>query len=492
MNEYEENVKNIEKVLQTFKQHGTITDAIKITNLKLNELKNKIASLTPNKRSKRGLFNGLGTAIKFISGNMDDKDAQHLNKEIEDLKQNKLTTEINIAKQHNLNTQMIERFKNLTSHINKEQNKMEIYLKQLSQTESNRIYKQESTLEEIQYLNQINYNIDLLSEHITNLAESVVLAKLNIISKLILNKNELEIIYKHIVNQSVNLVSDEHIYELLGLQAYYNSSNIIFNIKIPILSVERFNFYHIIPLPINDTKQIIIKPYVIYNENTVHYFDTTCTKLEQTYYCPTSQHQETIKESACLGQLLSNKIPRCAINNVGKISKIWQPEDNYIILINVLKTLVNSTCSSNPNFIEDTALIHFKDCTININGINYEDNANIFWDEVHVAPPTYTVIRTENEVETLTLEKLQEDQFKNRDAVLVLAEQTTKRASHTHIAAGILTLLTILAVIIAIRTKKTQYIMQQPPIIAPAISQSLWPSLYSKGGGVMSPPHNQH
>lgn len=122
-----------------------MSDSIKLTILKLNELQNKLNSIKPFKRPKRGLIDGLGTAVKFITGNMDAQDAQNLNSQIEKLKADQFNTEVTIEKQHNLNVQMIQRFRNLTLHINNEQN-IKSYLNKIS----NSIRKEEDILQEIQ------------------------------------------------------------------------------------------------------------------------------------------------------------------------------------------------------------------------------------------------------------------------------------------------------------------------------------------------------
>ena len=60
-----------QKILDIFQKQGMLSDSIKITILKLNELQSKLNSIKPFKRPKRGLIDVLGTAVKFITGIMD-------------------------------------------------------------------------------------------------------------------------------------------------------------------------------------------------------------------------------------------------------------------------------------------------------------------------------------------------------------------------------------------------------------------------------------
>lgn len=147
------------------------------------------------------------------------------------------------------------------------------------------------------YISKINYNIELLNNHLANIAEAIILAKLNVISKFILSTTELDQIYSYMENQSIKTSSKEQIYELLGLQAYYNNSNIIFNVQIPNVSKENYELFHIFPLPLNNTKQIKIKPYLAFNKNHIQFFNEPCPRVENTYYCKNSPY--TMRPGRC-------------------------------------------------------------------------------------------------------------------------------------------------------------------------------------------------
>lgn len=456
-----------------------------ITKLKLHELENKLSSLSPRNRNKRGLFDGLGTAIKCITGNMDANDAHNLNIAIEKLKSESVSIKGSMIGQMKLNSEMIERFDNFTTHINKEQDNIEKFLTHYQESMRNRIKFNEDTVSYTQQLNQINYNIDLLTNHISNIAEAILLARLNIISKLILNPNELEEIYDTFRKQSIDIKSDEHIYELLDQQAYYNGSKIIFNIQIPNLSHENFSLYHVIPLPINQTKEIETKPYLIHNSESVQYFDKVCPKIEGVYYCKTPAYEEKTKDSACIRHLMNNEPANCTIYDVGKIQTIVQPEPNYILLVNVPVTLINSTCSKNPQTVQGTILIQYKHCEIEINGITYRDTTNTFWDEIHILPTSYTKsnIITEVTVEKLNMEKMKEYHFKNKQEIENLRSESFTRDSYAFISLLIFGVF-IISIAAYVFIFKIRYIVNDSNPTAPAPSNSLWPSLYSKGGGV--------
>lgn len=168
------------------------------------------------------------------------------------------------------------------------------------QKTSNWLSVNEDLLFQRQYLGQLNYNIDLLSNHIINIVELILIAKLGGITKFILNPQEQREVYD---SKSIDIISDEHIYESISLQAYYNSFNTIFNFIMPVLSQESYTLFHIIPLPINKTKEIITKPYALFNDDYVQYFTEHFPQDMRRYYCQGADkqivHRPTLTEYSC-------------------------------------------------------------------------------------------------------------------------------------------------------------------------------------------------
>lgn len=278
LDRYKESIENINNTLRIFERNSSTRLYTDTTKVKLKELQLKLNRLL-TKRSKRGLIDGVGHAIKFITGNMDAYDAQNINNQIENLKSNQIKFQNILAKDHKFNSDMIARFHNITNHINEVQGTIQLFLNRNANQTNYLVKSTENSIREIQYLNQINYNIDILANHINDISEAIILAKLNIIPKLILHPEEIEQISRHLENESIKTKSIENVYELLGLQAYYNESNIIFNARIPNLDPNPYKLYHVIPLPINKTKIIVTEPYLLFNEFKIIYISEKCLKL---------------------------------------------------------------------------------------------------------------------------------------------------------------------------------------------------------------------
>lgn len=104
------------------------------------------------------------------------------------------------------------------------------------------------------------------------IAEAIILVKLGIISKQILNPEELSEIRTTLKKQMITIQSEENIYELLTLQAYQNGTNIVFNVPITIFQTENYPFFHLIPILTKNQQIIPTKSYIILNQNEIlHY-----------------------------------------------------------------------------------------------------------------------------------------------------------------------------------------------------------------------------
>lgn len=484
LTEHSEIIHKISNAVEYLNGRGTVSKSIPVTKLKLNELQTKLDTITPIKRKRRGLFNGLGTVVKYITGNMDDNDALEINSQIEKLKADNVFIQNTFTEQNTLNTQVTERLKNITEHINRQHEDIEKFLNNHLQIENNLINKEEQTINDLQYINLINYNIDLLHNHLSNIADSILLAKLNIISKFILSHEELEKILENFQKQQISIKSYEELYELLGLQAYYNGTNIIFNVKIPILSKEISRFLHIIPLPINNTKIIITKPYITYNNNEIRFYDKPCHSIERTYYCSEVKTKENNNESSCVGQILQNHTALCNLDDVGYFKNISLLENKFILLTNMPKTLIKSNCRNPLQEVEGTFLIHYSNCTVNINGVEYEDKPPVYWDQINMTTFSHNEIHAKLVKETLNLQKLQQFGFENKLNVLNIKRSTKSANICMFTAISILCIAVTIVFIYASKKIRIYYVSQYTQDSATAPPNSLWPSLYSKGGGV--------
>lgn len=489
---YADNVQEIENTLQHFKSTQFAKIAMDTTYLKLKELKTKLDILTPEHRGKRGLFNALGSTIKFITGNLDYTDAEKLNREIENLMTNNVNMNNTLTGQIILNTDMIKRFENITNHINKEQDILTRSITNLQEQTQNSINPTINTILQIQQLNQINYNIDTLTQHLNNIAEAIVLAKLNIVSKLILSPLELTEIH-HTLNNTINVISTEHIYELLELYAYYNNTNIIFNIQIPVIANETFTFFHLIKTPINKTLEIISKDYVLHNKNELLFVEQKCKEIETIFFCKDLLKEKYEMNYNCIKDIFNNETSAsCHLKDVGEKVDIIRSDENYLILINSPAEQLTTICGNNTrkHIVNGTILIHYENCKICINNLWYSSIRSTHWDSSYFAatPIQHDIkILPLSKKNQLTLPKLNTFQFHNRGLIenLEVAKNVHERITYSTFGSIAFILTAIIIAMILCKPKMKTYLVKETNEIPTEVRpNSLWPSLHSKGGGV--------
>lgn len=90
---------------------------------------------------------------------MDDSDSEKINSHLRELIENEYIFNNTLKKQSILNTEMLQRLSNITTHINTDQNKITRILKNTQETFSSRINKENIIISKIQYLNRIKLTI---------------------------------------------------------------------------------------------------------------------------------------------------------------------------------------------------------------------------------------------------------------------------------------------------------------------------------------------
>jgi len=133
---------------------------------------------------------------------MDAYDEARINKELSFLRGN---SEFNT----NFQNETLVRFEEINEHINREQ----VLISNFINSYQNKIFKEideeYKNIQLIQYINRINFNIDLLFNHLNNIAESLLFAKLKLVPKYLLNSVELEKI-KNVLSEQKIEVQLEH------------------------------------------------------------------------------------------------------------------------------------------------------------------------------------------------------------------------------------------------------------------------------------------
>lgn len=221
-----------------------------------------ISELIANKREKRGLFNFLGSAIKYITGIPDSDDAQYYNEAIKQHENENKKLELLMKEQIQIVSNTISNFNESISSIQRFSNQINnnfVKLNNLTTQLSLLTMETEvsSTLQEI--ISKLNLDILITLEQVDTLLNSILFAKQNILHPQVLKPSKLIANLKEIVHSLPTerefpiplTASNGHtLLEMSTLQVYYSESKLIFIIIIPLTEILTFDIFHLYPLPI--------------------------------------------------------------------------------------------------------------------------------------------------------------------------------------------------------------------------------------------------
>lgn len=336
-----------------------------------------------------------------------------------------------------LNHQMIDRFENVTKYVNHMSNVLEeMYKIQLNNSYTNWEYKLQ---QKFHYL--LDYNIEILKDQIQEIHEIITFGKINVISRYILDGSELEYVRNILNNQKINIKSDEQLYALLNLKAYYNNTNIVLAIEIPQFHQDIFSYYFIKTIPIRNNQRIIINSNnLILSESLYMEINNPCNLVENTYYCNINQLYST--NNSCIPNLILNKDAQCKTTEIEPEDEIshLQPEHLYISSKNGIS--YTSTCNKN-GILYGKKLLKFIDCTIFIKNNQFSSKSKQRLHHITVVQPFDGVNLTTSLEKTLTFQKLEQFNFKNVETI----NDIQKSLNITNYAASGFSLITIIAIV---------------------------------------------
>lgn len=480
---YVENINNIKENVATLRSSEKFKLISKSIETKLKILEDSLNLIYPHFRKKRGLLDIVGSGIKFITGNMDHYDAIEINNKIDVINSNNEQLIKNHNQQIEINHSMIDRFRNITIHINDQQKTIQNFLSTIDNKVVQMNKDAEHKLDYMQYVYQITFDIDTLLDHLKDIAECIKMAKLDIVSKNILSNTELNYVNDKLTNQSIHIDSLEQIYEHLKISAYYNHTNLLFVIKIPKFYPETFKEFLLEPIPNIENKSLDVPHDRILKGNKEAYFEIQkCYIVNKIKYCNLNE-LKNITDDKCFVNVLNNKKSMCNFNKIDHNNEIKQISKNYIIIKNSNHLNVKSNCNLNRN-ISGTALIKINNCSIEINGINYVSFNTIFNEDFFIIPLNKLDFKENTHYQQkINLETLKEFNIENGNKIEEL-HTISKINEPTQYSLILLLTATIIIFIVYIRvTNKKIFVTNTvPPLIVSSPESRL------REGEVICPP----
>lgn len=329
------------------------------------------------KRKTRGLIDGLGTVIKDITGNLDNQDLKDIQHALNILDQSQNDLQINNNKQLIINEQLITRMNDLKNTIDanlKEINKVILRTTgKLNEFEAFFMWKQQ--------LYRLEYTINFLNDHLEDLLNTITFSKNRIITRHLLNTEEMKYINDKLLKDNVIIPYESAILNLLQLKGLITKEKeLIFIILIPQFNKEHFNLYQIIPIPIQNKTIFPIPPnFIILNERKYKYSTMSqCTKIYDVYYCQQGELQDV--QNTCTPAIIALQKAQCNYTKTTWNTKIIPLTEDTIFVEPGSSTIeISSNCTRSSNKIATPSILSFSECYVNIDGKTFSS----------IHPPTF-------------------------------------------------------------------------------------------------------
>lgn len=344
------------------------------------EIEKQLAKFN-NHRNKRALINVLGSAIRFITGNLDQNDLNEINSNLNAL----FTNQEKIVKQ-------VSKYSSFANHITDRYCKDLDIIKENINTSFAAITKISDKLNEDLL---IQYNI-LISQKLLDtiymIQRLVSFAFNNLTDLEVISTDELKEILNHLKlvykTEELLKLDSTHLFKLIEFSKMkvISVGNIITCILyIPILNPNPYSYQRVYPLPDTDSKLLL--PPAKYRLSSIHeelWTEEQCALFENQILCANKP-----QESECA---LSD-------SNYAKHCNSIIAKNNYKLFVRLRNDKILAICKEQFKVVEEcsgrlyhftisnNALISSKDnCKIMINNITYDNTFNNF---TYDAPKLY-------------------------------------------------------------------------------------------------------
>lgn len=207
--------------------------------------------VTPSSiRTKRGLINGLGSLVKYVTGNLDASDEEKYNDIIERLQNEQEDLQTQINSQYSINQSILKNFNRTVDTI--AYNNQAI-TKEIKDIKNNAVAlwssKATNVLEHTQIL------LNLILSTLQDIENSLTFCKLGKLHPSIVDahvlRNELSRLANFYDTRFLNYKNKDlfEIQSYIKVQCFIGIQEIVYFLDIPIVDPENFDLYYLVPLP---------------------------------------------------------------------------------------------------------------------------------------------------------------------------------------------------------------------------------------------------
>lgn len=422
-----------------------------------NSLSRKIKHLRPHSRERRGLINILGTGLKYLTGTMDHDDETEIKNKLDALTINNKNLIEESNKQILINNEISDQIKNLTKQIKIQQNTISKYLNNFTKQNENRLIQVEDEIEYIQQIYQINYDIDILKNHISDIEQILLTSKLGVLSRNILTEKEL------------TLIDDLEKFADIKTVVVFHEGKIVIILLIPEFSEKPVSKILIEPMPDKNDKSIYLENYSILVDykNDIYYIN------------PKDNLKKNLikRDDKCIENIIKFKEANCVMKNYSK-EEIKEILPGMIITKNIVKTNLSQTCNNYNISIFGNNLIRFENCRIKIKDLVFENFYTKIRDNI-ILPHFITKVVENKTLNFIELEDIHVKNIVNNRKKITEIENKTYTDKFVNISTDIIIITIILGIILGRKFYKRRKIIK---IVKDTSSEP-----QANGGGVTVP-----
>lgn len=314
---------NIKSSLENNSIHSELENYDKITQFIRSKIDDKIENLnihSTSHRNKRGLFNGIGSLLKGLTGNLDANDGERIEKILEHMKTNQMRLQEQMRMQYSVNVDIIKKFNDTLLDI--QHNELVLKAKIIyNELLIKRSVAYQNILFAKDIFNQLIILFNTILDVLEEIENSLTFCKLQTLHPSIIKPKdlfqEIQKISSHYKNQFPFELDYKNIFafeSIIEVQCKVEANRINYFLSIPIDYETIFDLYYLLPIPTkHESEYLTIIPNARYvlksKDNLVKPLSDKCTQGKM-FHCPS--RLQVNYEINCEKQiLLDEKISQC-------------------------------------------------------------------------------------------------------------------------------------------------------------------------------------
>lgn len=227
---------------------STLNSTLRLVENKLNDLHVPLSSSRP----KRGLINGLGSIIKFVTGNLDFQDQEKYDSIVNHLQKNQQDLQTQIKSQYSINEAVQNNFNKIMALITSNNNELKT---QFTALKGSGHFSRTRLTDGFTLLEYHQIVLNMLLNVIQDIENSLIACKTGILHPSVLDPHtlflELTKLSKFYGNKFLNF-DNHNLFEIqsyIKVRCYVGIEEIVYFLDVPIVDPEDYMMYHLEPLP---------------------------------------------------------------------------------------------------------------------------------------------------------------------------------------------------------------------------------------------------